>query len=330
MNLVIFNCDQGSNPCRRTIFSHDLKIDVSVFCMIIDSHTHIGEDTINFYLGEEPESQTAEQLAKKMKANGVDRAVIFACPAPIYYDPHSADSMDGPLEPSGLDLYPYRMENHDILNAARKYAQFIPYLCVQPQSNRNMKGVEEQVKANRNVRGMKFHGLAMHTPTIDLIGSRIMRMADEHDLAVLVHSDATGRFGGYASKYSHPVLAVELARAHPDVNVIAAHLGSLENKFLEALSSLPNLFTDTGPYVHLVKKIGGWKGPHRDISKIKPHRLLEDLDREFPHKILWSSDEPWTVLSGTGYKEEVGILNQLPDAVKYRIAEENITRVLKI
>ena len=298
--------------------------------MIIDSHTHIGEDTINFYNDEEPKSQTAEQLVRKMKVNGVERAVVFACPAPIYYDPHSADFMDSPLEPSGLDLYPYRMENRDILNVAKKYGQLIPYLCVQPHSNKNMKAVEEQVNANSNVKGLKFHGLAMQTPTIDLIGSKIMDVADEHNLAVLVHSNATGRFGGYASKYSHPMQAVELAMAHPDVNVIAAHLGSLENKFLEALSSLPNLFTDTGPYVHQLNKINEWKGDHRDINGVKPHRLLEDLDREFPHKILWSTDEPWTVLSGTGYKEELDILNRLPVAVKHRIAEENINRVLKI
>ena len=298
--------------------------------MIIDSHVHIGEDVINQYNNSKPQGQTPAELVKKMKDNGVDKSVIFPCPAPLYFNPSSADFMDSPLEPSGYDVFPYHLENKEVLRATRKHQNLIPYLSVHPHSKENVKSVEQLACTNKQVKGLKFHGLAMHTPTIDLIGSRTMEVADKHDLAVLVHSDATGRFKGYASKYSHPMLAVELAMAHPDVNVIAAHLGSLENGFLEALSSLSNLFTDTGPYVHHFNKINEWKGDHRDISKFTPRKLLEDLAREFPHKILWSTDEPWTVLSGTGYKEEVDILNQLPDAVKYRIAEENITRVLKL
>jgi predicted TIM-barrel fold metal-dependent hydrolase len=264
-----------------------------------------------------------------MKDNGVDKAVIFPCPAPLYFNPSSCDFMDRPLEPSGHDAFPYHLENRDVLRAARKYQNLIPYLSVYPHSKENVKSVKQLAGTNKRVKGLKFHGFAMHVKTTDLIGSEVMEMAGNYDLAVLVHSDATGRWDGYASRYSHPMQAAELAKAHPDVNVIAAHLGCLEERFLEALSSVPNLFTDVGPYVHQFKKIGEEKGcGFKDIAKFTPRKLLEDLDKEFPRKILWSTDEPWTVLSGTGYKEEVGILRELPEAVQHRLAEENITRVL--
>jgi predicted TIM-barrel fold metal-dependent hydrolase len=298
--------------------------------MIVDGHVHIGSDVINAYLGGKPQGQSVEELLKKMDENDVEIAVIFACPAPVYYDPESCKNREQRLTPSGRDVYPYCYENDVILNAAKKHPKrLVPYLFVDPHNADNIKDIERLVKSNSKIKGLKFHGWTMHTKTTDLIDSKLMDIAEANNLVVLVHTEASDRWDGYAKKYSDPMQAVELARAYPDVKIIAAHLGKLSTEFLECLAEQKNLYTDCGPFLYEHTSINEAESyKHMDISKYTPSQLLGELDRMFPRKILWSTDEPWTVLSETTYQDEVNVLKELPEPVKHRIAEENISRVL--
>jgi predicted TIM-barrel fold metal-dependent hydrolase len=169
----------------------------------------------------------------------------------------------------------------------------------------------------------------MHTPITDLIGSKLMEIAEDNNLAVTVHTEAADRWEGYARRYTNPMQAVELAKAHPNARVIAAHMGNLSTEFLECMAEQKNLYTDCGPFLWEYRSINKAKSfKHMNISKYTPPKLLEELDRKFPRKIIWSTDEPWTVMANMTYEDEVDVLDEIAEKVKHRIAEENLSRVL--
>lgn len=297
--------------------------------MIIDGHTHIGKDIINEYLNATPKGQTPKELLKKMSENGVDKSIIFPFPAPVYFDPTSCKYLDKPLQPSERDVHPYNKENLEVLKAAKEHPdKFIPFLAVYPHNYSHALEIKYLARRNEEIKGLKFHGWTTHTQTTDLIDSKVMEAAEDNNLAVLVHSEASDKWDGYGKLYSNPMHAVKLAKAYPGVNIIVAHMGGLNVDFMDELASQKNLFTDTGPFLYIYDKIRNANSyKHRDINDIKPEQLLEELDKQFPRKIIWSTDEPWTVLNGN-YETEVKNLRNLPEPVVHRIAEENISKVL--
>ena len=90
------------------------------------------------------------------------------------------------------------------------------------------------------------------------------------------HMEQVTKFFGYAGCQPHEIAA--LARAHPELPVIAAHMGSLYGwQYLDELIALDNVFFDMS-YVN---------------GLLTPEQVVELIRKKGPERILYGTDAPW-------------------------------------
>ncbi|MGQ9732816.1 MAG: amidohydrolase family protein [Candidatus Zipacnadales bacterium] len=209
--------------------------------MIIDCHVHCkGGDLYR-------REFSAVEILRTMDEAGVDRSVVF---------PICLPSVESQLLTQGV--------------CAEDPARLIPFAHVLPEE-----GALASVELGRAIGELGFRGLKLHlgeltpgaeTPAvIDLLSPLTTRCAD---LGVPCLIDVGGRFD----------VAVGLAEASPDCNLIIAHLGCSQgeltiDRFIGLAATTHNVFLDTS-YNHNSWKIG------------------EAIRRAGAHKIIWGSDGP--------------------------------------
>jgi len=100
---------------------------------VIDSHTHSGgTDYYNLFNGAFPHTQGVSDLLLKARLTGVEQIVTAPFPATSYYN-SLVRVREQRKEPSGLQDYPYQIENHALLLSCNLTdGQMMPFLCVDP------------------------------------------------------------------------------------------------------------------------------------------------------------------------------------------------------
>lgn len=204
--------------------------------IVIDAHCHIGESLYG-------DSQTPDQLARKMKKNGIDKAIIF------------------PFTPADLD---FKRANDYIAKAVKKYPdKFVGFARVDP---RQVKGAIAEV--TRVVKTLKLKGVKMHPfEQAFRINSNLVRPVFKKcaELGVPVFVSAG------APIVSNPIQVGDLAEGLPSLTIIAAHCAQMDGSGLgqfDALNALlenRNLYVETsgypetridGFYEQIKKKVG--------------------------------------------------------------------------
>lgn len=220
--------------------------------MIIDSHAHIGK-ILNFDMDE-------ETLLESMDIYNIDFSLISngeAAEVDHYQNTIPAENQFGQIE----------LNERLLKLVERNKRKLGALLWVKPITEGCTAEFEELIENNRElIYGIKVHPyhskLAFNSEEVD----KYIQLARKYDLPVVTHTA-----GDYESS---PELVYEVALKYPDVNFVMVHmgLGTDNEKAIELISKLPNLYGDTT-----------WVLPEKGMKAIE----VCGID-----KIMFGSDNP--------------------------------------
>src|SRR5918997_5740808 len=177
---------------------------------IFDAHAHIGADV-------DGRTMTAEGMRERMLASGVEKSIVF----PLN-DPNARDDYSGP--------------NDVVWAAYEEYPGFfVPFFRLNPRRDYEK---EFERCLRRGFMGLKMHPLSQRFELDDKRVVRLLGMAAEADLPVLIHTGFAMRRGGEAPP---PAL-----RAHPELRLLLGHSAMIEVvEAVRAFSDHPNVLFET-------------------------------------------------------------------------------------
>lgn len=194
--------------------------------MFIDAHNHLGV--------RHGASQTAAEMVARIDSAGVDRAVVF---------PFVEGDFSNDVIVDAVAQYPDRL---------------IPYAAINPW--RRQAAVDElESLAGRGFRGLKVHPTlhGYHLSDLGLMGP-VMETLRAHRMVLISH--------GASDLYNAPPEFGRLARAFPDVPVMAAHSGTFwsHDQAIEVAAENPNLYLETArvpvfEVTHSIRELGAEK-----------------------------------------------------------------------
>ena len=91
-------------------------------------------------------------------------------------------------------------------------------------SKRSLEKTEDMIKGSGNIVGMKIYAGYYHVDVTDSLYDPVYKLAKKYDKTIVVHTGETFSDRGLL-KYSHPLRIDELAVTHPDMQIVACHMG---------------------------------------------------------------------------------------------------------
>ena len=177
---------------------------------VFDAHAHIGADV-------DGRTMTAEGMRERMLAAGVTRSIVF----PLN-DPNARDDFSGP--------------NDVVWNAHEEHPGFfVPFFRLNPHRDYER---EFERCVERGFMGLKLHPASQQFELDDPRVVRLLGMAAEADLPVLIHT------GFLMRRVTEPLLPT--VEAHPNLRLILGHASMIE--VLEAVRAFeghPNVLFET-------------------------------------------------------------------------------------
>jgi predicted TIM-barrel fold metal-dependent hydrolase len=239
---------------------------------IFDAHAHIGVDV-------DGRTMTADGMRDRMEAAGIKKSIVF----PLN-DPNARDDYSGP--------------NDVVWNAYEEYpSSFVPFFRLNPHL-----GYDREFGrcVERGFMGLKLHPVSQEFELDDPKVVRLLGMAAEADLPVLIHT-------GFAmQRIVEPLLPT--VEAHPDLRLILGHTAMVEVlAATRAFGDHPNVLFET--------------------SVVQAKDLYELCCSMDPSRICFGSDIPYGDLPSTLHSilaaaEVAGV----PDGELPGILSENIRR----
>jgi predicted TIM-barrel fold metal-dependent hydrolase len=267
---------------------------------IIDVHTHVGVELYRYVRDEYPYCQDLRTLFTHADRTGVTRCVVFPCVS--YQAMDLLQLRESKVVLNGhLDDVPYGRENRRLLKEIYEYfpqlaLRTIPFVNLDP-----VRKVNEQIALLRKLRedfpfyGLKIQPFAIQSPIRSLMGdgAPFLDFAREHNLPFIIHSsiDAGDRFSQCAD-----ILAV--AESNPDLRFCLAHSCRFHRPSLDRVALLPNTWFDCsahGIHCELAARdhdVVAKRGERFEADYHNPGRVLNDLARSYPGKMMWGSDSP--------------------------------------
>ncbi len=234
---------------------------------IFDAHAHIGVDV-------DGRAMTAEGMRARMEAAGVEKTIVF----PLN-DPNARDDYSGPN-----DVVWSAYEDHPGL--------FVPFFRLNPHMNYE---AEFERCVQRGFKGLKLHPVSQKFELDDKRVVRLLGMAAEADLPVLIH---TG-FG--MQRVVEPLLPT--VEAHPELRLILGHSAMVEVlSAVRAFEGHPNVLFETS-VVRL-------KDLYVLFSSFSPERICYGSDipyGDLPSTLHATLAAAWA--AGLGEKDISGVLS---------------------
>jgi len=127
---------------------------------------------------------------------------------------------------------------------------------------------EEMIRENKKVVGMKIYAGYYHVDITDPVYDPIYKLAEKYNKTIVIHTGETFSDRGLL-KYSHPLRVDDLAVAHPDIRIVACHMGvPWMVDACEVAAKNPNVYLDIS---------GMLVGNSEFIANQTGNRLLIDL-----------------------------------------------------
>jgi predicted TIM-barrel fold metal-dependent hydrolase len=254
---------------------------------VFDAHSHIypPRQTVWGWLG-----QTYEDWLKRMQRNGIDMAQVMA----LYELTPEAQRVTDDQTWEAIKRYPDR---------------FIGFMWNTPLWG--ARALEEmRYRADCGFRGMKLYSPGQGNYPVDSpLVDPLIDLAEKLNWVVMIHTDID-------SKVCNPHLAVRLAKRHPNVAFILAHMGmnSDVTYFIpDYVKDVSNVYLDTSDTPGLAQAV--YKAPMEAI----------------PDRLLFGSDAPTLSPEVEIRKLEVAEeLYGLTKGEKRKILGENAARLFKI
>ena len=239
---------------------------------VFDAHAHIGADV-------DGRTMTADGMRLLMDAAGVKKSIVF----PLN-DPNARDDYSGP--------------NDVIWNAYEEHPSlFVPFFRLNPHLDYDR---EFGRCIERGFMGLKLHPVSQQFELDDPKVVRLLGMAAEVDLPVLIHT-------GFAmQRIVEPLIPT--VEAHPELRLILGHTAMLEVlDATRAFGDHPNVLFET--------------------SVVQAKDLYELCCSVDPSRICFGSDIPYGDLPSTLHSILAAAdLAGVPEAALPGILSENIRR----
>ncbi len=265
---------------------------------VIDVHSHIGIALREAAQVNYPYCSSAEDLAYRHKANGVDAGVVFPIAPTLYYDlPTIIET--GELRPAArpVSRVPYERENRLVLTDVYRFCpehsqRFLPFISVDPG-----RLIQEQIDSLMELEqefaiyGVKIHPLMSQAKALSLldVGAPLLTFFAERNWPLLFHAsnDPTDQF-------SQTVDILQVAERHPELRFCLAHCIGCHRALLERADALHNVFVDTAALKIQVELFRAEKSPDMlDLDYSDHCAVFRELVRRYPTTMLWGSDAPY-------------------------------------
>jgi len=103
---------------------------------------------------------------------------------------------------------------------------------------------EGAIKSSKSVVGMKIYAGYYHVDITDPIYDPVYNLAEKYDITIVIHTGETFSQRGLL-KYSHPLRVDDLAVAHPEMRIVACHMGTpWVFDACEVVAKNPNVYLD--------------------------------------------------------------------------------------
>ncbi|MDQ3439152.1 MAG: amidohydrolase family protein [Planctomycetota bacterium] len=293
--------------------------------ILYDVHTHIGLD-VGFYLRRWwPYSASVQELIQQMNTHGIKHAVCFPFTLPSAFDPYAFADRNA-IEPIA-NRFPFDRENEllrveidrfDPLKRLLQFGMFDPAREVPKQ-------VESLEKLVGTIAGLKTQTTVLRSPIRALMneGRDLMKLAQQHDLPVLVHTAVNP-----ADAWAQARDCLDVAECFPRVRFNLAHSLRFDRECLERAASMPNVWVDCSAHlVHcaLALKDAPAIAPRErrvDADYSKPAEVLATIYELLHNRYLWGSDSPYmswcddNMRAVYTYRHEAEVLLALPPRLR--------------
>jgi len=240
--------------------------------MIIDCHNHIGEPWGT------KDQQTPEELLRKMDRVKIDKAVVFS----FRYE---------------------NFDNHYTYEAVKKYPdRLIGFAMAAPWTREDYADILRKEIEDYGFKGIKIHANA-HCFKMNSVSTiaPIFNIAKEKNIPVIAYSGD--------ELYATPLAFIPIAEAYPEVKIIMAHSGFMQNtpEATEVALRCPNIY--------LVHESGISGGLASSVVALGAER------------VLMGTDTPYWDFAVQFKKIEVSVPNSED---RKKIMGENIAKMLKL
>ena len=296
---------------------------------LYDVHTHIGLDA-GFYLRRWwPYSASVQELLHHMDAAGIGRAVCFPFTLPSAFDPYAF------AERKAIELlpgrFPFERENEllsveiERLDPDKRLLQFGMF----DPSREVAAQVKSLEKLVGRIAGLKAQTTVLQSPIRDLLnGARdIIRLAQQHDLPVLIHTAVNP-----ADAWAQARDCLDVAEVFPRVRFNLAHSLRFDREWLQRAASMPNVWVDCSAHLAhcaLALKDAAPVAPRErrvDADYSRPAEVLTVIHEMLRGRYLWGSDSPYmswcddNLSMVYSYRQEAEVLHALPERVRNDMA----------
>ncbi len=194
--------------------------------MIIDTHAHIGGESLDF-------DMTEENLLYSINKYNIDFTLVSNCDAAYLHHNQT------PLPTKFLKTQIECLQR--VLTFVKKYPNILGAgVWVRPENESCNENLIKIIEENRKyIYYIKFHPYHSGLPFDSVSNYPYFEMAERFSLPVVTHT------GGNDNASSQRVYNV--AKKFPNVNFVMVHmdLGTNHEKAIELISKLPNLYGDT-------------------------------------------------------------------------------------
>ena len=267
----------------------------------IDVHAHVGASLKAYAQGEYPYAQTAEGLAYRMRACGVDAAAAFPLAPELYFDLTKLAigemaPADEPVSPA-----PYAAENRMLMREVFDFCpelsdRFLPFVCIDPARAIDAQVAElKKLEIEYPIHGIKVNPVLCQSKVIRLLdaGAPLLDFAEGRGLPLLIHTTPFGE-----DEYSQAADVFQVIEARPGLRFCLAHCLLFHKEYLRRADVAPNLWVDTAAMkiqVELVAELFGGDVRREDcIDADYPDYLavMRTLCETYPDTIIWGTDSP--------------------------------------
>jgi predicted TIM-barrel fold metal-dependent hydrolase len=319
---------------------------------LIDVHTHVGIDPVNFARGDYPYGISGQDMLLRMESQGIDAAVCFPMLYTTYFRFHAFREGRFTRDPAGPSEFPYRAENEnlcrEIYEAFPPFAgRLLPFAFFDPARKPGeqaafLKDLAEEFP----LFGLKTATSYLQSHIASLLGRGrpLLDLAAERNLPLTIHSSVLP-----GDPWANVFEILKVARARPDIRFNLAHTCRFDRRALDEAAAIPNAFVDISAfYIHCTLAQRNHPAVARKAQRFpadyrRRADALKAIANAYPDTILWGTDTPFNLFKSRFFDErgtmvkidldcppdgEIKIVRALPPALRRRIGRTNTLRFL--
>lgn len=319
---------------------------------LIDVHTHVGADPVNYLRGDFPYAQSAEDLMVRLDRWGVDAAVCF----PFLYSSwfNFDEFLQGRLAKSSSteSEAPYALENENLCREIYEAypacaGRLLPFMFFDPgRDQAEQVEVLRRIASKYPVFGLKTASSYLQSHITDLLdsGSCLLDLAAEKNWPLMIHTSVMP-----GDPWAAVQAILKVVRARPDVRFCLAHTCRFDRRTLDEAAKLSNCFVDFSAFnIHcqLAERNHAAVVPAAERFPADYHHHAEAMTaiaEAYPDTMMWGTDTPYycfmsrfvndsgetvTVRLQCGTDTEINEFKKTPEQIRQQVGKENTLRYL--